>query len=607
MATQTSETSEHYKALERNSVAGMFQFTAERAPDRTALRTLDGSTEISWGDYNARVKNAAAGLASVGLKKGDTIALMMVNRPEFHIADAAAMHLGATPFSIYNTYTPDQIAFLVEDAAPKVAVTEPQFLERLQEVQKRDNALEHIIVVEGDAPEGGMTLEELEQKGDDSFDFDAAWKAVEPGDILTLIYTSGTTGNPKGVQITHRNIIETVRSYAQIVDFPDGGRIVSYLPMAHVAERNVSHYLPMAFGFQVTSVANPREVTQAMAQVHPTWFFAVPRIWEKLKSGLEAMLDKLEDENQKKTIKDALALSLKRVELIQAGEDVPPEIEDAWKKADDELFSNFRTMLGLDQLEACNVGAAPTPPEVIKFFHAIGVPLAELWGMSETTGAGTTNPPEKIRIGTVGPPAPGIEIKLADEDNEILIKGPIVMAGYRNNPEKTKETMTDDGWLMTGDIGEFDEEGYLKIVDRKKELIINAAGKNMSPANIESHLKSAGPLIGQAIAIGDSRPYNVALVTLDPDNLPAFLKEAGIDADPSDLESLAGNEKVLEAVQGEVDNANEQMARVEQIKKFKILTSEWEPGGDELTPTMKLKRKPISQKYKDEIEELYAK
>ena len=607
MATQTSETSEHYKALESNSVAEMFQFTAARVPDRTAVRTQDGSTEINWGDYNARVKKAAAGLASLGLKKGDTIALMMINRPEFHIADAAAMHLGATPFSIYNTYTADQIAFLVEDGAPKIAVTEPQFLERLQEVQKRDNALEHIIVVEGDSPEGGMTLDELEQKGDDSFDFDAAWKAVEPGDILTLIYTSGTTGNPKGVQITHRNIIETVRSYAQIVDFPDGGKIVSYLPMAHVAERNVSHYLPMAFGFEVTSVANPRDVMQVMAQVHPTWFFAVPRIWEKLKSGLEAMLDKLEDEEQKTKLKDALALSLKRVDLIQAGKQVPPEIEDAWKKADDEIFANFRVMLGLDQLEACNVGAAPTPPEVIKFFHAIGVPLAELWGMSETTGAGTTNPPQKIRIGTVGPPAPGIEIKLADEDNEILIKGPIVMAGYRNNPEKTKETMTDDGWLMTGDIGEFDEEGYLKIVDRKKELIINAAGKNMSPANIESHLKSAGPLIGQAIAIGDSRPYNVALVTLDPDNLPGFIKEAGIEGDASDLESLAGDEKVLEAVQGEVDKANEQMARVEQIKKFRILPAEWEPGGDELTPTMKLKRKPIAEKYKDEIEGLYAK
>jgi long-subunit acyl-CoA synthetase (AMP-forming) len=397
-----------------------------------------------------------------------------------------------------------------------------------------------------------------------------------------------------------------VRSYAQIIEFPDGGRIVSYLPMAHVAERNVSHYLPMAFGFTVTTIANPKELMAALPQVHPTWFFAVPRIWEKLKSGLESMLDKVEDPEQKAKINGALQLSLKRVDLIQAGQDVPPEIEDAFQKADEELFAGLRKGLGLDELYACNVGAAPTPPDVIKFFHAIGVPLAELWGMSETTGAGTTNPPEKIKIGTVGPPAPGIEIRLADEDNEILIRGPIIMAGYRNNPEKTKETMTDDGWLLTGDIGEFDEDGYLKIVDRKKELIISAAGKNMSPANIESHLKSAGPLVGQAVAIGDGKPYNVALVTLDPDSLPGFLKEAGIDADPSDLSSVAGNEKVLEAVQAEIDKANEQMARVEQIKKFKILPTDWEPGGDELTPTMKLKRKPISEKYADEIDALYS-
>jgi long-chain acyl-CoA synthetase len=604
MATQAQH-QEHYKGLDQGTAAGAFQFTANRVPDRPALKTLDGSIELTWGEYNDRVKQAAAGLAALGLKKGDTIAIMLVNRPEFHIVDAAAMHLGATPFSIYNTYTADQIAFLVEDAAPTIAVTEQQFLDRLASARDRDNALEHIVVVDGDAPEGGLTLDELQQKGEDGFDFDASWQAIQPDDVLTLIYTSGTTGNPKGVQITHRNILETVRSYAQIIDFPDGGRIVSYLPMAHIAERNVSQYLPMAFGFDVTSIDNPRDLSAALPQVHPTWFFAVPRIYEKLKSGLEAMLDNLEDQEAKKKIQGALDMALKRVELIQAGEEVPQDLEEAWQKADAELFSNLRAAIGLDQLEACNVGAAPTPPDVIKFFHAIGIPLAELWGMSETTGAGATNPPDKIKIGTVGPPAPGIEIKLADEDNEILIRGPVVMPGYRNNDEKTRETMTDDGWLMTGDIGEFDDDGYLKIVDRKKELIISAAGKNMSPANIESHLKSAGPLIGQAIAIGDGRPYNVALLTLDPDNLPGFLKEAGIDGDPSDLESLVENDKLLEAVQKEVDKANEQMARVEQIKKFKLLPTEWEPGGDELTPTMKLKRKPIAQKYEDEIEALY--
>jgi long-subunit acyl-CoA synthetase (AMP-forming) len=249
-------------------------------------------------------------------------------------------------------------------------------------------------------------------------------------------------------------------------------------------------------------------------------------------------------------------------------------------------------MLGLDQAESVNVGAAPTPPEVIEFFHAIGIPLSELWGMSETTGYGAVNPPDAIRIGTVGPAAPGAEMKLA-EDGEVLVRGPFITPGYRNQPEKTAEAIDDDGWLHTGDIGEFDDEGYLKLVDRKKELIINAGGKNMSPANIEAKLKASSPVIGQAIAIGDGRPYNVALITLDPDVAPAFEQQQGREA--------------LEAeVERGVQAANEQLARVEQIKKFELLEEEWQPGGDELTPTMKLKRKPIHEKYSKEIEELYG-
>jgi long-subunit acyl-CoA synthetase (AMP-forming) len=316
------------------------------------------------------------------------------------------------------------------------------------------------------------------------------------------------------------------------------------------------------------------------------------------------MLNGIEDEEQKQKMLGALELGLERVELIQAGKEVPEDVERRYQQADEQIFGNLRKTLGLDELYACNVGAAPTPPEVIKFFHAIGVPLAELWGMSETTGAGTTNPPEKIRIGTVGPPAPGIEIKLADEDNEILIKGPVVMAGYRNNPEKTKETMTEDGWLMTGDIGEFDEEGYLKIVDRKKELIISAAGKNMSPANIEATVKTASPLIGQAAVIGDARSYNTALIVLDTDFAPAWAAKRGI-ADTS-LEALAADDQVREAVQQGVDEGNAKLARVEQIKKFTIVAGDWLPGGDELTPTMKLKRKPIAEKYAAEIERMYG-
>jgi long-subunit acyl-CoA synthetase (AMP-forming) len=398
----------------------------------------------------------------------------------------------------------------------------------------------------------------------------------------------------------HANICETVRSYDEMIQFPDGGRIVSYLPMAHVAERNVSHYLPMLCGFTITCCPDPREVIDYLPEVRPSWFFAVPRIWEKLKAGLEQMLAAAPEEQRERT-QAALDAALEKVRLEQRGEEVPEELAERVAKADKEMFSKLREHLGLDQLEACNVGAAPTPPEVIEFFHALGIPLAELWGLSETTGAGTCNPPERIKIGTVGPSGRGIEVKLA-EDGEVMVKGPVVMRGYRNLPDKTSETFTDDGYLLTGDIGELDEDGYLRIVDRKKELIITAAGKNLSPANIEARLKQV-PLVSQAIAIGDRRKFVSALLTLDPEAAKAWAKKHGADVDP---ERLAENEDLVAEVERGIEEANRELARVEQVKKFKILPADWEPGGDELTPTMKLKRKPIAEKYADEIESLYA-
>jgi long-subunit acyl-CoA synthetase (AMP-forming) len=348
----------------------------------------------------------------------------------------------------------------------------------------------------------------------------------------------------------------------------------------------------MFLGFTTTCCPDPRQVVAYLPEVRPTWFFAVPRVWEKLKAAIEAGVAAEQDAAKKQATEWALGVGLKKVRAVQAGEEVPEELAGEHAKADELVLSRIRARLGLDQVESVNVGAAPTPREVIEFFHAIGVPLAELWGMSETSGYGACNPPERIKIGTVGPPAPGAEIRLAD-DGEVLIRGQFVMPGYRNQPDQTREAMDDDGWLHTGDVGEFDEDGYLKIVDRKKELIINAGGKNMSPANIEAKVKASSPLIGQAIAIGDGKPYNVALITLDPDVAPGFMEQHGEEA-------------VQAEVQRGVDAANEQLARVEQIKKFTLLREEWQPGGDELTPTMKLKRKPIHEKYAEEIEALYG-
>jgi long-chain acyl-CoA synthetase len=589
--------------LEATTLCEAFQMTSSAHPDRVALRTKGGEQEFTWGEYADKVRRLAAGFASLGLRAGDTLALMLTNRPEFHFADTATMHVGATPFSVYNTYSAEQIEFLVGDAGSRILVTEQAFLDRILEVQKACDSLEHVVVVDGEAPEGVLTLDEVMERGDGSFDFESSWRAVKPSDKLTLIYTSGTTGPPKGVQLTHDNLVQAVRSFDKLIPFPNDGRVVSYLPMAHVAERNCSHYLPLMLGFAATCCPNAREVIAYLPEVRPTWFFSVPRIYEKLKAALEAGIEAEQDEERKKATKWALDVGLRKVKLEQAGEPVPPELAEEHAKADAEVLAKIRGMLGLDELESLNVGAAPTPREVIEFFHALGLPLAELWGMSETCGAGTCNPPERVKIGTVGPPAPGIELKLAD-DGEVLIRGPVIMEGYRNAPDKTAETIDPDGWLHTGDVGQIDEDGYLKIVDRKKELIINAAGKNMSPANIEAKVKASSPLIGQAIAIGDARSYNVALITLDPDVAPAFAQQRGI-ADTS-FESLAREPDVIAEVQRGVEAANESMARVEQIKKFTILQTDWEPGGDELTPTMKLKRKPIAQKYAEEIEALYS-
>jgi long-chain acyl-CoA synthetase len=602
-ATTTERERVEYKALQEPTLCAAFQMTASEYPDRVALRTKGDEFSMTWGQYAEKVRALAAGLAGLGLGRGDTIALLLNNRPEFHWVDAAAMHLGATPFSVYNTYSAEQIEFLVSDAQNRIVVTEKQYLDTIMKVKDACSSVEHVIVVDEPA-DGTLSLDDVESRGAEDFDFEAAWKAVESEDVLTLIYTSGTTGPPKGVQITHENELSAGRSFDKIIQFPDGARAVSYLPMAHIAERSCTHYLPIMFGFSVTCCPDGRKVVEYLPEVRPSWFFSVPRIFEKLKATMEAGIANEQDPQRKQAMEHALEVGLKKVRLEQAGEEVPAELQQEYDKLDEQIFSKIRGALGLDQLEALNVGAAPTPREVIEFFHAIGLPLAELWGMSETCGAGTCNRPEHIKIGTVGPPAPGIEVKLAD-DGEVLVRGGVVMKGYRNKPEHDPDTFTEDGFLMTGDIGQFDDDGFLKIVDRKKELIINAAGKNMSPANIEAKLKTASPLIGQAIAVGDQRPYNVALLTLDPDALPAFARDNGLDG--KSLEELAEDEKVIAAVQEGVDRANADLARVEQIKKFKILHTDWDPGGDELTPTMKLKRKPIHEKYKDEIEALYAK
>ena len=589
------------RAQDATTMAEALRRTARDNGETVAVRTADDSLVLTWAQLRDRVDALAGGLAQLGVGRGDTVAIMLGNRPEFRVADLAVVTLGATPFSIYQTYTAEQIAYIVSDAGARTAIVEERYLPVVLEARERLPDLERVIVIDGDAPEGTIALADVEGS-DPAFDGAAAAAAVRPDDVLTLIYTSGTTGPPKGVQLSHSNLMMVVGGVQELIQLEPGARVISWLPAAHIAERNAHHYLPVVFGATVTCCDNPREIVGFLPKVHPNWFFAVPRIWEKLKAGMETMLHSQPDEQREKA-EAALSDAIAKIRLEQAGEPVPEELAARVAAADAAVFSGLRAMLGLDEVVTVNVGAAPTPREVLEFFHAIGIELAELWGMSETCGYGTVNPPGKVKIGTVGPAAPGAEISLA-EDGEVLIRGGCNMLGYRNKPEQTAETIDPDGWLHTGDIGQIDEDGYLRIVDRKKEIIINAAGKNMSPANIESTLKTASPLIGQACVIGDRRPYNTALIVLDADFAPAWATKEGIE--DASLEALAGDERMRAAIAAGVEEANAKLARVEGIKKFTIVPGDWAPGGDELTPTMKLKRKPIGEKYEAEIEAMYG-
>lgn len=562
----TTESTHAARALGADTLCAAFQMTADAHPDAPALRAFGSDDVITWGEYADRVRRIAEGLHVLGVRRGDTVGLMMVNRPEFHLVDTAAMHLGATPFSIYNTSSPEQAAYLFGNADNRVVVCERAFLPTI-EAASEDAAIEHVVVVDAeDDVRATSTLAEVEQMTSDGFDFEDAWRAVQPDDVLTLIYTSGTTGPPKGVQLTHASMLAQLRGVEEVLPSAPGDRGVSFLPSAHVADRWSSHYTPMTTGAFTTSVADPTQVVAALPQVRPTVWGAVPRVWEKIMAALQA-----------RGIEDPAA--------------VPEEVR-----------AGVRAKLGLDQVRHLVSGAAPIPIEVLEYFQALGLPICELWGMSEISCCGTINPIDAIRPGTVGKAIPGLEVRLAD-DGELLVRGEQVMKGYRDEPARTAEAIDDDGWLHTGDVATIDDDGYVTLVDRKKELIINAAGKNMSPANIEAALKGASPMIGQAICIGDGRRYNVALLVLDPDASAAFAERVGASPDPAELRE---RDDVQAMVAAAVEEANSRLSRVEQIKAHEILDTDWEPGGDELTPTMKLRRRPIETKYADRIDALYA-
>jgi long-subunit acyl-CoA synthetase (AMP-forming) len=537
----------------------------------------------------------AGGLRQLGVRRGDRVALLLGTRMEFHIADVGVLLAGAIPFSIYATSAVVQMVEIAANAEPRVLITEAALLERARALAAQAPSIQHVVVIEPEVTgPGELSLAELEATCPDWWDAAAGLAKARRDDICTLVYTSGTTGPPKGVQFRHGAMMDCLSSIRRRFGATQSDRALSYLPMAHIAERIFGHYAAFLYGYEVTSLADAGQLGAALRAVRPTRFFGVPRIYEKLLAGIERHLAQADDRER---LQAAWAAQRERVRASQRGEPVPDADSE---ESDLALLRPLAALTGLEQAHFLAVAGAPSSLAMLEDIAALGLPINEFYGSSETIIL-TCSPPERIRLGTVGLPFDGVELKLAD-DGEILVAGPTVTPGYFREPRRTAEAFS-DGWFRTGDVGAIDAGGYLRIVDRKKALIINSAGKNMSPANIEQAIKGGQPLIGQIVAFGDQRPYNVALVVLDRDGAAAFAHEHGLEH--LTYAELVRRPEVRAAVQSAVDAGNETLSRVEQIKRFTILDHDWAPGGSELTPTLKLKRREIAARYETDIEALY--
>jgi long-chain acyl-CoA synthetase len=571
-----------------------------------ALRSKDGDgwAELTYDEVAQRVARAAAGLRSLGVAPGDRVVLMMRNIPEFHIVDLAVLFCGATPVSIYNSSPPDQVAYLSGHCHATVAVVEDAgFLERFTVVRDELPDLHHIVALSGAEVVAGQPGTEGVVPGSvltdsDPVDLTESLDLLTPDSLATIIYTSGTTGPPKGVMLTHRNVVWTAQGYLDLLEIqPVGFRSVSYLPMAHIAERMAGHYLAGIGGYEVTTCPEPAQIAAYMREVHPQTMFGVPRVWEKIHAGVQAALSA--DPEAKAKFDDAVEAAAPIVERRTAGT-ATDEDEATWAFLDEVAFSRVRGLVGLDSLDFAVTGAAPIPASLIRWYRAIGVPMSEIYGLSETTGPMTWEP-YAVKAGTVGRAFPGVDVFLAP-DGEVCCRGGNVFAGYLNEPAKTAEALDADGTFHSGDIGVFDDEGYLRIIDRKKELIITAGGKNISPANLEAALKTIPP-VGQACAIGDQRPFVSALLVLDPEVTPGWAKSLGVEGDS--LAEIAADPRVVAAINQAVDDVMTAFNNAERVKKVTILSEDWMPDSEELTPTSKLKRRGIHGKYADRIEAMY--
>ncbi|MDQ3940885.1 MAG: long-chain fatty acid--CoA ligase [Actinomycetota bacterium] len=590
-------------------------------------------TDITWREYGDHVRQAAKGLMALGFGHSEKISLLSNNRPAWHIADVAAMSLGGATAAIYTSNSPEQVAYIVDHSESKVAFVDVvEQLEKILKMRSDLPRLQKVVVFdgyEGDADNDFvMTWDDFLKSGEAISDaqFDEARGKVKPEDLATFVYTSGTTGPPKGVMLTHENIWWTATHSEQHIPIgdestkmPDGtynGRALSYLPLSHIAERMISHLLQIYYGTQTWFAESLETLPQDLQACKPTYFFAVPRVWEKFHAKFMEMASqppKDKSEARKKNIaRKAIEAGKKVTELEQeavarggkmADARIPVGLKLRHNILDKLALSKVRGAFGLDECQLPLSAAAPLAPELIWFFHSIGIKITEGYGQSEDNGPTSWNPRDAIKIGTVGTPLSGLEVKLA-EDGEILVRGGNLMKGYYKDEQATRETIDEDGWLHSGDVGVMDENGYLKITDRKKDLIITAGGKNIAPQEIENRLKTRHPLISQVVVIGDRRPFLTALITLDEEKAPSWGKEQGIDGD---LAAIANHERTIKEIEGAVNELNKTFAKVEGIKKFRVLERDFLQEENEITPTMKVKRKQINEIYADVIEALYDK
>lgn len=613
MATAAEVRAEIDSVVEGRTIAKVLARNASEHPGVPAIHWREDGIwkELSWAQYRERVVEAAAGFISLGVGRGDFVALMAANRPEHVIADLGAMHAAATPVTLYSTLATPQIAYIGGHCEARVAVLENlEYMKRWEAARPQLPNLEYVVLMEGaenyEHVDWVLSWDELAERGRELLVanpgvVDERAAQLQSSDIATLIYTSGTTGTPKGVVITHHNVLWTVESTERTVNLPKHPRLVSFLPLAHIAERVASHYLGMWYVGEVWYCPDMTQVLEYVQEAKPTLFVAAPRVYERFQAGLMARLES--EEGLKKTLAmTAIKTGEEVVRLRQAGKPVPFLTGLKYQLLDRVVLTKILEGLGMGEVFIAISTAAPIAPELLVFFQGIGLPLFELWGMSELSGPGTTNLPGANKIGTVGKPLVGTEVKLAD-DGELMMRGGNVTAGYFKRPEDTAETFLSDGWLVTGDIAEIDQDGFVSIVDRKKELIITAGGKNIAPTKLEGAIKNH-PLIGQVCVIGDRRKFLAALIVLDGDMAPPWAERQGLKFD--DMASFSQLPEVRAEVQKAVDEANEDVARVEQLKKFIILPNEWTPESDELTPTLKLKRRVIHEKYADAIDSLYV-